>query len=283
MASSERAQWARLDLDGVAVLADLAAGVSLARALHFEAAQLRCFDAPPATSVPLRLGHSNARVSEGASCNASIVSFAPHVHGTHTECVGHLTVEPVAAWRLIPQRLLVTVLMSLRPTPAATSADTSQPAAQSTDALLTRAALLAAWPAAPAERLGARAAVIRTLPNDPDKFSDAAAAGSAMPPYLSLQATRELVARGIAHLVLDLPSADRLQDGGALSAHRLFFGLPSGGTQLAQAQRPECTLTELAYIEDGVPDGWYLLSLQAPCIDGDAVPSRPVLYPLRVA
>ncbi len=32
-----------------------------------------------------------------------------------------------------------------------------------------------------------------------------------------------------------------------------------------------------------IADGWYLLSLQAPAIAGDAVPSRPVLYPLRAA
>ncbi|HEX4050019.1 MAG TPA: cyclase family protein [Steroidobacteraceae bacterium] len=268
MARNDRAQWARLDVDGVAVLADLAAGVSLARPLHFEEPQLRCFGAPAATSQPLRLGHLSARVSEGASCNASLVCFAPHAHGTHTECVGHLTAEPLAAWRIVPQRLLLTVLVSLRPTPEAA------------DPLLTRAALLAAWPHPVAERLSARAAVIRTLPNEPDKF---VGSPTAMPPYLSAEAASELVARGIAHLVLDVPSADRLEDGGTLTAHRIFFGLPAHATALEQAQRADCTITELAFVADCVPDGWYLLSLQAPCIDGDAVPSRPVLYPLRLA
>jgi kynurenine formamidase len=268
MARNDRAQWARLDLDGVAVLADLAAGISLARPLHFEGPQLRCFGAPAATSAPLRLRDLSARVSEGASCNASLVCFAPHAHGTHTECVGHLSAEPLAAWRLVPQRLLVTVLVSLTPT------------AEATDLLLTREALRAAWPAPLAERLSARAAVIRTLPNEPDKF---VTASTAMPPYLSADAASELVARGVSHLVLDVPSADRLEDGGKLTAHRIFFGLPEGATELAQAQRADCTITELAYVADAVPDGWYLLSLQTPCIDGDAVASRPVLYPLRLA
>ena len=72
---------------------------------------------------------------------------------------------------------------------------------------------------------------------------------AAPPPYLSSEAVRELVARGIAHLVLDVPSADRLEDGGALTAHRLFFGLPAQGTRLSQAQRADCTITELACIE----------------------------------
>ncbi|HEY7928600.1 MAG TPA: cyclase family protein [Steroidobacteraceae bacterium] len=268
MARNDRAQWARLDLDGVAVLADLAAGISLARPLRFEGPQLRCFGAPAATRTPLQLGALSARVSEGASCNASLIGFAPHAHGTHTECVGHLSAEPLDAWRLVPQRLLVTVLMSVNPTP------------EGADLPLTRAALLAAWPAPMADRLSARAAVIRTLPNAPDKFIDAS---STMPPYLSAEAATELVMRGIAHLVLDVPSADRLEDGGKLSAHRIFFGLPAGATELAQAQRADCTITELAYVEDGLPDGWYLLSLQTPCIDGDAVASRPLLYPLRLA
>lgn len=274
MARNDRAQWARLDLDGVAVLADLAAGISLARALRFEGAQLRCFGAPAASSTPLQLAALSARVSEGASCNASLVCFAPHAHGTHTECVGHLSAEPLDAWRLVPQRLLVTVLMSLNPAPGAAAG------AEAADLLLTREALLAAWPVPIADRLNARAAVIRTLPNVPEKFI---VASSAMPPYLSAGAASELVARGIAHLVLDVPSADRLEDGGKLTAHRIFFGLPEGATELARAQRADCTITELAYVEDGVPDGWYLLSLQTPCIDGDAVVSRPVLYPLRLA
>jgi arylformamidase len=269
MARNDRAQWARLDIDGVAVLADLAAGVSLARPLHFEEPQLCCFGAPAATSEPLRLGHQSARVSTGASCNASLVCFAPHAHGTHTECVGHLTAEPLAAWRIVPQRLLVAVLVSLTPT------------SDAADLLLTRAALLAAWPAPFAERFSARAAVIRTLPNDPDKF--VAGSPAAMPPYLSAEAANELVARGIAHLVLDVPSADRLEDGGKLTAHRIFFGLPAQASELAQAQRADCTITELAFVADSVADGWYLLSLQTACIDGDAVASRPVLYPLRLA
>ncbi len=31
---------------------------------------------------------------------------------------------------------------------------------------------------------------------------------------------------------------------------------------------------------DELPDGLYLLELQVPALGGDAVPSRPLLYPL---
>jgi kynurenine formamidase len=278
MARNERAQWARLDIDGVALLADLAAGMSLVRPVQFdEAAPLRCFGAAAAASVALTSGSFSGRVAQGAGCNCSVLTLTPHANGTHTEAAGHLTTAPLDAWRVIPQRLLATVLLTVEPEPARGSADSSTPPPAAADRLVTRAALAQAWPAPLAQRLAPRAAVIRTRPNEPTKFTGAAAAA----PFLSEQAADELVARGIAHLVLDLPSADRTEDGGELTAHRIFFGLPRGSTTLADATRPDCTITELAYADDTIADGWYLLSLQSPAIDGDAVPSRPVLYPLR--
>lgn len=287
MPRNERAQWARLDLDGVTVLADLAAGASLARPLEFHGPQLRCFGAAAAQSVPLVVGGFNGRVAQGASCNASVLTFAPHANSTHTEAVGHLTIERVDAWRIIPQRLLVAALLTVSPRPALDSGEGSVPLPAPTDLLITAAAIARAWPAPLAARLGVRAAVIRTTPNERHRFSDASEAavptGSPVPPpFLSREAMLALVERGIEHLVLDVPSADRTSDGGALSTHRIFFGLPPQSVQLAASTRAECTLTELAYVADTIADGWYLLSLQAPAIAGDAVPSRPVLYPLRI-
>jgi arylformamidase len=51
-------------------------------------------------------------------------------------------------------------------------------------------------------------------------------------------------------------------------------------TELAAAKRSEATITELAFVPDAVADGAYLLELQVPALAGDAVPSRPLLYPL---
>lgn len=278
MARNERAQWARLDIEGVVLLADLAAGQSLARALEFHGPQLRCFGAPVASSAPLELEGFSGRVIRGASCNCSVLTLTPHANGTHTESVGHLTVERVDAWSMIPQRLLLAVLVTVEPELAADSREDSEPAPGGSDLLITRARLEEAWPAPPAARINARAAVIRTQPNDPGKFTEDSADRA---PFLSAQAATALVERGIEHLVLDVPSADRASDGGAMTAHRIFFGLPAGSTQLAQAQRRNCTITELAYAGDAITDGWYLLALQTPAIAGDAVPSRPMLYPLR--
>ena len=280
MARNERPQWARLDIDGNVLLADLASGSSLARPIEFEGPQLRCFGADAARSTPLVVGSFNGRVSQGASCNCSTLQLTPHANGTHTESVAHLTLEPLDAFRVIPRRLLVAVLISVDPEIAADSRESSVPEPHGDDLLITRAALERAWPIAPLPRLQARAVVIRTLPNERLKFAADAARGA---PFLSVEAARGLVERGIEHLVLDVPSADRDSDGGELTAHRVFFGLPRGVTALASAQRRDSTITELAFIDDVITDGWYFLSLQAPAIAGDAVPSRPLLYPLRAA
>jgi hypothetical protein len=88
------------------------------------------------------------------------------------------------------------------------------------------------------------------------------------------------VSRGVLHLVVDLPSIDRAHDEGRLTAHRLFFGLPRGSVRLAEATRAAATITELAFVPEALTDGAYLLELQVPALGGDAVPSRPLLYPL---
>ena len=120
---------------------------------------------------------------------------------------------------------------------------------------------------------------MRTLPNPSLKRRRDYRAEPAA--FLSLPAAALLVARGIEHLVLDVPSADRADDGGQLSAHREFFGLAAGSVALADVRRPQCTITELAYIDDAVADGAYFLNLQIPALGGDAVPSRPLLYAVR--
>jgi arylformamidase len=121
--------------------------------------------------------------------------------------------------------------------------------------------------------------VVRTLPNPPAKRHRDYSGQNA--PYLSRPAAQLLVERGIEHLVIDLPSIDREHDEGRLTAHRIFFGIPPGATQLKSVARAQATVTELAYVPDCVRDGPYLLELQVPALSGDAVPSRPLLYALQ--
>ena len=48
-------------------------------------------DSPKIT--PFRDGDFIGKVSEGASVNFNNIQFNPHAHGTHTECVGHISKE----------------------------------------------------------------------------------------------------------------------------------------------------------------------------------------------
>ncbi len=274
------------------VRVDLTSPVSLAIDLDFTERQPRHFGAPPATLRPFAVPGFSGSVAHGASCNCQILSLIPHCNGTHTECVGHLTREPLDAHRIAPLGFLPAVLVSVEPVDATTSTESTDPAPQPGDQLITGHALETCWLAAtqaasqsrPAREFLAaapfapRALVVRTLPNTPQKqhqdYSDST------PPYLTREAANLLVERGIEHLVVDLPSIDRSHDEGRLTAHRIIFGLPPGSVTLAQATRVRATVTELAYIPDTAPDGAYLLELQLPALGGDAVPSRPLLYRL---
>jgi arylformamidase len=267
----------RILIGGRELCIDLAAAVDLAIPLDPHGPQPRHFGAPAATAQPLEIAGFTGSVARGASCNCEVVTFVPHCNGTHTECAGHLTREPLDAYRVAPAGLVPAVLLSIAPEPAATAREDADPAPAAQDLLLTRRALERAWPRrAPFE---ARALVVRTLPNPASKRQRDYSGQT--PPYLSRPAAQLLVERGIEHLVIDLPSLDREHDQGRLSAHRIFFGLPAGSTQLAAATRAHATVTEMAYVPQILADGAYLLELQVPAMSGDAVPSRPLLYALR--
>jgi len=91
------------------------------------------------------------------------------------------------------------------------------------------------------------------------------------PPYFTPEAMELLVQHGIVHLLTDLPSLDREDDGGALRAHRAFWQYP-------YATRLEATVTELLAFPPTLPDGEYLLELHILNLHSDASPSKPVLY-----
>lgn len=257
---------AAVSLGGADWEVDLDRPVCLAIETRFTGEGPRCFGAPGASAQPLAVPGFTGSVAAGASCNCSTITLTPHCNGTHTECAGHLTAQPLDVLRVVPAGLVPAVLVSIA----------ADGVAGMSDRLITPRLLEAAWPRTPRWEAPARAFVIRTLPNDESKRRRDYTGTTA--PYLTADAARWLVDRGIEHLVVDLPSIDRMADDGRLAAHRIFFGLPPATADLALAARASCTITELAYIPDAAEDGAYLLQLQVPALAGDAVPSRPLLY-----
>ena len=75
------------------------------------------------------------------------------------------------------------------------------------------------------------------------------------------------------HLLVDLPSVDREEDGGVLAAHHAFWDYPN---QLDRVR----TISELLHVPTDVRDGEYLLEMQLPHFINDAAPSRSILYAL---
>lgn len=261
---------ARLQLGAREMIVDLSRPVCLALELDFQASQPRHFGAPPATSRPYAVQGFSGSVATGASCNCDVISLIPHCNGTHTEGAGHLTREKQDVHRVVPSELVPALLLSVPVAAAADVGESSDPTPRPADLLVTRGALQARWPGRLA--FAPQALVLRT-----------GAAPGSHPPYLSREAAQAIVERGIRHLVVDLPSLDREHDEGRLTAHRIFFGLAPHDTSLGDASRAATTVTELASIPDGLQDGLYLLQLQVPAWRGDAVPSRPLLYPVQEA
>lgn len=257
---------------------DFGQPASIAIPLDFAGPQPSCFGAPRAGSSPLEVGGFVGDTRAGGSCNCDVLTLAPHCNGTHTECVGHVTDDRVAVADCVPGGVSLALLVTVAPHDAAETAEGSDPAPVPGDRLVTAAALRAAMAAHRGPR--PTALVVRTQGADGPHRDYR---GPAPAPFLTRQASAFLVESGIETLVLDLPSADRADDGGKLTAHRIFFGLPPGSRRASEASRPRASITELAWIPPALADGMYLLDLQLPAFRSDAAPSRPLLYPVAPA
>jgi arylformamidase len=228
--------------------------------LDVHGAQPNAFGAPPATARPYSGDGFILDTRQNGSCNCEVIEFVPHCNGTHTESVGHLTAERVPLSAVLPDPFLGCSVVSVEPRGWEIRADTIERAAAglASDFL--------------------EALVVRTLPNPADKatrrWEDATT------PYFTPEAMGVVRRIGVAHLLVDLPSLDPLCDGGRLAAHRVFWDMPPGSTDVPAGAARHRTVTEMVFVPDTVPDGRYLLTIQVPRLVSDAAPSRPVLFAL---
>lgn len=265
---------------GRQLVADLADPLPIAIPLDFDGPQPAFFGAPRASARAMRSGSFLGDTRAGGSCNSEFVTLAPHCNGTHTECVGHVTDERVSVTEAVRGGVSLALLVSVGPVAATDTDESSDPPPAPADRLITASALRAAIGAH--LDLPARALIVRTLPNSLERMFHRYG-GPSPAPFLTREAAALLVETGVEHLVLDVPSADRADDHGRLTAHRVFFGLPPGSRHAPDATRPRASITELAFVAPTIRDGWYLLDLQIPAFLSDAAPSRPILYPVRFA
>ncbi len=236
--------------------ADLTQAIDISIPLSPEVAGPNCFYAPLFEASPVGAGSFIGSTALGGAVNFLNLRINPHGNGTHTECVGHIAREPYTINRSLRQFVFTARVLSLYPSRQ-----------EDGDRVITRDQL--AEVLRPGET---QALVVRTQPNDEHKKRTNYSGANA--PYLHQAAASLLVEYGIEHLLIDLPSVDREEDGGHLLAHKAYWLYPD-------SPREAATITELIYVPNEVADGLYLLNLQIGSFEIDVSPSKPVLYALR--
>jgi arylformamidase len=191
-------------------------------------------------------------VNKGGSVNFRDIIFNPHGHGTHTECVGHISKENYTINQCLKKFIFTAELITVQ---TVNSPEGDYITAEELKNKI--------------QHKNIEAIIIRTLPNDDSKLSRKYS--NTNPPYLHHDAAAYIVELGIKHLLIDLPSVDPENDGGKLLAHHSFWQYPEN-------TRTDATITELIYVPDFIKDGKYILNIQIAPFENDASPSKPVLY-----
>jgi kynurenine formamidase len=236
--------------------ADLSRPLDLSIPLRDGAENPNCFWAPLPEFSPVRAGDFIGSTAAGGVVNFFNVRLNPHGNGTHTECVGHIARERFVLRECLQSAHFFAKIVSLYPRRT-----------DDGERVIFLDQIAEVLTAGEAEAL-----ILRSLPNDDLKLRQNYS--GANPPWLHHEAAAYIAQCGVQHLLLDLPSVDREEDGGKLLAHRAFWQYPD-------AMRQHATITELIYVPDVVRDGYYLLNLQTTSIDLDASPSKPVVFALQ--
>lgn len=207
---------------------------------------------------PVRFGSWIGSVQNGATTNFNNILFNPHGHGTHTECLGHITKDFYSINQSLKNFFFLAQLVTI------------QPESIEEDWVITKNQLQKVL-----NNSNPEAFVIRTLPNEQSKTSKNYSHSN--PPYLNEDAAVFLRQNQISHLLIDLPSVDKEKDEGKLLAHKAFWNVKDT-TNVNLDARFNATITELIFVPNHIPDGNYLLNLQFASFENDASPSKPVLY-----
>lgn len=202
--------------------------------------------------APAQIGDWIGSVQHGASVNFNTIEFNPHAHGTHTECVGHITEEFYSVNQNLKQFFFLAELITIAPTRS------------KTDFVISKKQLQFALAGKRPDSV-----IIRTLPNTSEKLSQQYS--NTNPPYFLEEAALYLRLIGVKHWLVDLPSVDKEKDEGQLLAHHAFWNT-------SRNIRLDATITEFIFVPNHVADGSYLLNLQIASFENDASPSKPILY-----
>lgn len=202
------------------------------------------------TFEPVRANGFIGSVMDGGAVNFRNIFFNPHGHGTHTECLGHITEKVYSINKTLTSYFFSAKVVSITPEQ------------RGEDFVITKNSF-------PLFNENFEALIIRTLPNlESKKHQDYS---STNPAFLDVDVIDLLEKYEVKHLLIDLPSVDKEEDAGVLAFHHAFWQVPEN-------PQFDKTITELIFVSDEVKDGNYILNLQTAPFENDASPSRPILF-----
>lgn len=203
---------------------------------------------------PVRTEHYTGSIKEGGTVNFRNIFFNPHGHGTHTECLGHITEEVYSVNKTLKEFFYTAQLISITPKQVLNYDGIPDLVIEEDQLEISK---------------DIQALIIRTMPNEDAKKSKNYS--NTNPVFLDVKCAQKIIEAGIDHLLVDLPSVDRENDNGELAFHHAFWEVP-------QSPNFNRTITELVFVENDIQDGNYILNFQVAPFENDASPSRPVLY-----
>lgn len=236
---------------------DLSKPIDISLPLRSGAENVTAWYCAPPRFEAVMTEHFTGDVNLGGAVNFRDIYFNPHGHGTHTECVGHISKEPYTIRQCLTAFNHLALLVTIEPK-----------LQENGDLIVTELQMLSAL----TNLKGAKVLIIRTYPNESNKLSEQYS--NTNPAYLEAKAMRLIVSAGIEHLLIDTPSVDREEDGGELIGHHIFWNYPEN-------PRLHCTISELVFVPNAVADGLYWMQLGVAAFENDAAPSRPLLYKIE--
>ena len=231
---------------------DLSQPLDISIPLKSDVSNVNAWHVEPPKIAPEVIDGKTISVAKGAVVNFNTISFNPHSHGTHTETVGHITEKVYSVNKQLKQFFFLAEVVTVAPEKLGDDYVISKKQLEFTLGKKKRDAI-----------------VIRTLPNTKEKKSRQYS--NTNPTYLLEDAANYIKSREIKHLLIDLPSVDKEQDGGKLLAHNAFWNTKG-------ILRLDATITEFIYVSNKIEDGCYMLNLQIAPFENDASPSKPILY-----
>ena len=263
--------------------ANLQSGVSIARLPEIEEGD---FDVSNISiqRVPFVDGNFTGDISAGGSCNVDVLKINPHCATTHTETLLHIlnrtkwTLEDVSLASIKTPLFIPCVLVTVNPVDVSEvkQADESyQPEMGEHDRLITADHLESVLDGLNIQTLEIEtsfAIAVRTSNGKTWSFDSADPV-----PYFTNEAMEYISQSACQHLLVDLPSVDRRDDGGLLSNHHLFWNVDTKQAESIDDYQVRRTITEMVSVPSTLPDGVYLLDLQLLPLNTDASLSNPVL------